>query len=181
MSCYCSASHTDNFSTDEHDSLRDVHDSSVSLIRGLQSSDSGADLTDFLRHDLDTDWQQFWSLNGEKLIWESWIAKYSAYINPEYLQNLDEDGIPVGVKQSGDQTKDKFKFNDKDITNYGAELQIKSGEIAAKNDQKPRGVLNRDLSGSDEKLGNDVSEGWNPLSPASVDCETEVERLLSSR
>ncbi|XP_049818320.1 trimethylguanosine synthase isoform X2 [Aethina tumida] len=181
LSCYCSASHTDNFSTDEHDSLRDVHDSSVSLIRGLQSSDSGADLTDFLRHDLDTDWQQFWSLNGEKLIWESWIAKYSAYINPEYLQNLDEDGIPVGVKQSGDQTKDKFKFNDKDITNYGAELQIKSGEIAAKSDQKPRAVLNRDLSGSDEKLGNDVSEGWNPLSPASVDCETEVERLLSSR
>lgn len=84
LSCYCSASHTDNLSTDEHDSIRDSHDNNSA--RSLQQSDSGADLTECLKHDYDTDWQKFWSLNGEKLIWESWIAKYSDYINPEYLQ-----------------------------------------------------------------------------------------------
>lgn len=42
-------------------------------------------------------------------------------------------------------------------------------------------ILVRNLSGSDEKLFTEVSEGWNPLSPLSIDCETEIERLLSSR
>lgn len=84
MSCYCSASHTDNFSTDEHDSLRDSHE--TTLIKGIQQSDSGADLTEHLKHDIEADWNKFWSINGEKLIWQSWIEKYSAYINSDYLQ-----------------------------------------------------------------------------------------------
>ncbi|CAH0546032.1 unnamed protein product [Brassicogethes aeneus] len=174
LSCYCSASHTDNFSTDEHDSLRDAYEN-ISLIKGLQSSDSGADLTEFLRHDLDADWQKFWSLNGEKLIWESWIDKYSAYINPDYLHT--QDNTEKGSRQP--LVPDKFKFDDKDLATYTCEV-IKS-DSSSINSKKVRGVLSRDLSGSDEKIGNDVSEGWNPLSPASVECETEVERLLSSR
>lgn len=82
MSCYCSASHTDNLSTDEHESLREAHNAPP---RGLQQSDSGTDLTEQLIHDIDSDWNKFWSLNGEKLIWESWIDKYSHYINPDYM------------------------------------------------------------------------------------------------
>lgn len=42
-------------------------------------------------------------------------------------------------------------------------------------------ILIRNLSGSDEKINAEVSEGWNPLSPASLDGETDVEHLLSSR
>lgn len=37
--------------------------------------------------------------------------------------------------------------------------------------------MSRFLSISDEK----ISEGWNQLSPPSVDCETEAERLINSR
>ncbi|XP_068618347.1 trimethylguanosine synthase isoform X2 [Battus philenor] len=107
-SCYCSASHTDNYcSTDEHDAQ--LHGVSSNA---LQPSDSGADLTyqdcqsDYTNHDkvekMDQDldgceylatenylsedtWDKFWAINGERLIWASWIKKYSDYINPSYL------------------------------------------------------------------------------------------------
>lgn len=42
-------------------------------------------------------------------------------------------------------------------------------------------MLVRNLSGSEEKLFTEVSEGWNPLSPSSVEGEPEAERLLNSR
>jgi hypothetical protein len=62
---------------------------------GLQLSDSGADLsecggdiqyTSSPRHE---DWERYWSANGERLIWQSWIAKYGEYINPGYLNHDD--------------------------------------------------------------------------------------------
>lgn len=53
MSCYCSASHTDNnYSTDEHDSVRDsahwptAHPLTQQKL-GLHQSDSGADLSEY--------------------------------------------------------------------------------------------------------------------------------------
>lgn len=174
LSCYCSASHTDNFSTDEHENP----DGALQL-KGLQQSDSGADLTECLKHDLDTEWMKFWSLNGEKLIWESWLNKYSAYINPEYLSytspnnvNDSSNSVENDIKpETTTITGDKFSFNEKDLRSFNVEL--KSDDL--------RNRLRRELSGSDEKLFTEVSEGWNPLSPLSIDCETEAERLLSSR
>jgi hypothetical protein len=62
---------------------------------GLQLSDSGADLSECggdvqcissPRHE---DWERYWSANGERIIWQSWIAKYGEYINPGYLNNHD--------------------------------------------------------------------------------------------
>lgn len=52
MSCYCSASHTDNnYSTDEHDSVRDSsHRPQAAPLTqklGLHQSDSGADLSEY--------------------------------------------------------------------------------------------------------------------------------------
>ncbi|XP_012274479.1 trimethylguanosine synthase isoform X2 [Orussus abietinus] len=52
VSCYCSASHTDNnYSTDEHDSVRDLayRPTTQSLTQklGLHQSDSGADLSEY--------------------------------------------------------------------------------------------------------------------------------------
>lgn len=78
MSCYCSASH---YSNDEHDSLRESS--------SLDHSDSGADLSESSR---DLDWEKYWSANGERLIWESWISKYGDYINPSYIQSYNEPG-----------------------------------------------------------------------------------------
>lgn len=87
VSCYCSASHTDNnYSTDEHESMR----GGVPAV--LHGSDSGADLSESGGHSLvgrDVDWERYWTVNGERLIWESWISKYGSYINPDYLVNLD--------------------------------------------------------------------------------------------
>lgn len=115
VSCYCSASHTDNnYSTDEHehehDSIREGA-GGVGVARGgLQLSDSGADLsecggdnqyTSSPRHE---DWERYWSANGERIIWQSWIAKYGEYINPGYLNNHDDSALSesnVAVPEDG--------------------------------------------------------------------------------
>lgn len=35
-------------------------------------------------------WEKYWTLHGERLIWASWIAKYSDYIDPEFSKkNID--------------------------------------------------------------------------------------------
>lgn len=110
VSCYCSASHTDNnYSTDEHE-----HDSGVGIVRsGLQLSDSGADLSECggdvpcnssCRHD---DWERYWSVNGERIIWQSWIAKYGEYINPGYLEHQDDTLPFVQNKESYDSSENK--------------------------------------------------------------------------
>ncbi|KAG6461868.1 trimethylguanosine synthase isoform X2 [Manduca sexta] len=138
-SCYCSASHTENCcSTDEHDAVQ-IHGTS----HALQPSDSGADLTyqdyhsDYTTHDklerMDQDfqgiigdedylseetWDKFWAINGERLIWASWIKKYSDYINPAYLNDnndliMDENGIPK--QHSVDEIyKEAAQKNDED-------------------------------------------------------------------
>lgn len=131
VSCYCSASHTDNnYSTDEHehDSIREGAGGTGVVRGGLQLSDSGADLsecggdtqyTSSTRHD---DWERYWSANGERIIWQSWIAKYGEYINPGYLNRdgttlsesngvLPEDG-PVGqIKDPSVDDSSKLKTN----------------------------------------------------------------------
>ncbi|KAG8293109.1 Trimethylguanosine synthase [Homalodisca vitripennis] len=86
VSCYCSASH---YSTDEHDSLRDSGT--------LHHSDSGADLSESSR---DLDWERYWTLHGERLIWESWIAKYGSYVDPSYLTENNEQGPAEGEDAS---------------------------------------------------------------------------------
>lgn len=51
---------------------------------------------DYLSHDT---WEKFWAINGERLIWASWIKKYSDYINPDFLDEnnqilMDEYNVP---------------------------------------------------------------------------------------
>lgn len=73
----------------------------------------------------------------------------------------------------------KFSFDTKDLQNLHEDHrkdQLEKLEYNPKNK-----ILIRHLSCSDEKLYTEVSEGWNPLSPLSIEGETEVERLLSSR
>lgn len=46
----------------------------------------------------ETTWDKFWAINGERLIWASWIKTYSDYINPTYLDEnndlLDDSKLP---------------------------------------------------------------------------------------
>ncbi|XP_066249823.1 trimethylguanosine synthase-like isoform X2 [Euwallacea similis] len=118
--------------------------------------------------DQDAEWYKFWNQNGERLIWASWIARYSAYINPEYLTqppNTVSESSECGSGDIGGASAEpcQFNFDEKAIN-------------ALPQPDKPL-VLSRFLSISDEK----ISEGWNQLSPLSNECETEAERLLSSR
>ncbi|XP_049874551.1 trimethylguanosine synthase [Pectinophora gossypiella] len=138
-SCYCSASHTENYcSTDEHDPAQ-IHGN---MSHALQPSDSGADLTypdyqsDITNHDklekmdqdlpvqiyLDTNedylsedtWEKFWAINGERIIWASWIKRYSDYINPQYLDDNKElviDDNNIQKQHSADEIFNKKAEN----------------------------------------------------------------------
>ncbi|KAI4471625.1 s-adenosylmethionine-dependent methyltransferase related [Holotrichia oblita] len=216
VSCYCSASHTDNISTDEHDSLKESHvnpNSRSILLKSLQSSDSGADLTECFKNDYESAWHKYWSTNGEHIIWNSWISKYSDYINPEYLPNYAYNETSAGDNHRTDRSsernfkaihehsKNRFTFDKNDIERYNFEANTKPDtefvglnrideKAELKESKAPENqhhhhhhVLVRALSGSDsyDKLHTEISEGWNPLSPVSIDGETEAERLLSSQ
>lgn len=126
-SCYCSASH---YSTDDYESvMQSTSDhcqtaaKEQTLLCPLQNSDSGADLSEnfidkpccsimeepgedvelgipYSKSKLDIAWDKYWSENGENIIWKSWLEKYGAYINPNYL---DQSSMDVDMDDSNKQ------------------------------------------------------------------------------
>lgn len=96
-------------------------------------------------------WEKFWADNGERLIWASWIEKFSDYINPDYTKFTNDE-------PSSSNTKSKFNFDPVDeietsVTQPKTEIFVSSCSPAAN-------------SGD---INNFAADGWNPLSPASVD------------
>lgn len=93
-SCYFSA-------TDSGADLSEYHgmaSTSRELFKRSHRDESGASSsTDidrehaevFDEHEVNEQWDKHWSANCERLIWTSWIEKYSDFINPEY-QSLAE-------------------------------------------------------------------------------------------
>lgn len=176
VSCYCSASH---YSTDEHDSLRDVS--------GLHHSDSGADLSESSR---DHDWEKYWTVNGERLIWESWISKYGSYIDPNYLSN---NGIDAN-QQPGEGEDASFCVNDKSSdpnrkTSFSGVLEgIKathsrqsSGPEEERKEDAPKIIV--ESVKSEEGFGrrcSDISDTGKSLSGRSEDSNFEDDRLRLS-
>lgn len=201
-SCYhsASASHTDNcYSTDEHEPT-------IPHI-SLNSSDSGADISEyqiarkysdiskkaqeisqllernnslpdaFGEEEINHRWEKYWSNNGERLIWSSWIEKYSDYINPEYKKltapNAEEE-TPRNPEPAGGT---KFVFDpeaidqvDSAVTNVETEIIVSSCSPAANS--------------------NDIiDDGWKPLPPSSNDDtwtlhrnpSQDIDSLLSPR
>lgn len=171
-SCYysASASHTDNYcSTDEHEPL--IHHTAQ------HSSDSGADISenafthtsrkftssDYLHSgrnnslpdafggdELNDAWEKFWSDNGERLIWSSWIDKYSDFIKSDYLKlNIDStDPTPQNSLKSFGADQGSCSHSDMTVRNADTEIIVSLCSPAA----------------------NCPSEdGWNLLSPASVE------------
>ncbi|XP_071440408.1 trimethylguanosine synthase [Hetaerina americana] len=196
VSCYCSASHTDNnYSTDEYvgeedGEMRDSGEAEVAmdglevdeeeddedneladdedavpeedeeeeeeqveddLHSDIHGSDSGADLSEgggclvdwghpgvelhpgnlenFKERstggeDLLLLWERFWSQNGERLIWESWLRLYGHYVNPGYLSfsesNVDREdegteqilGVESAVKATGNREENLREDNE---------------------------------------------------------------------
>lgn len=65
-------------------------------ISGIIATESTESNENYLSEDT---WEKFWTANGERIIWASWIKKYSDYINPAYLDDnndlaMDENNIP---------------------------------------------------------------------------------------
>ncbi|XP_046396396.1 trimethylguanosine synthase isoform X1 [Ischnura elegans] len=205
VSCYCSASHTDNnYSTDEYvgeedGEMRDNVEADVAM-EGLEvdeeeddedneladdedavpeededeeeeqaeddihGSDSGADLSEgggclgdwghngveLPPENLDTfqegnssgedllqSWERYWSQNGERLIWESWLQRYGHYVNPGYLSfsesnvEKEEDGTDQAIAaESAARAEDDREESLREIAEYQAvSLQEDAGPV----------------------------------------------------
>lgn len=199
-SCYCSASHTENCcSTDEHD----AQNHGV-LSRILNPSDSGADLTyqDYHsdihekhesidqgypnieineNYNSEDTWDKFWAINGERLIWASWIKKYSDYINPAFLDEnndliMDENNIPK--QHSADQLcKTHLESDSKAVESnirerkFSYDSKINPYKTGATNQNRQEKVSKNDDLNKDE--------AWLPI--ARRRSFSEQDRILSPR
>lgn len=126
-SCYysASASHTDNYcTTDEHerDSGADISEyhalasTSRERFRRTHRDDTSKSSTSGERErnnslpeifedekELSESWEKYWSQNGERLIWSSWIEKYSDFMstNPNFNDEQEElDGKDDEIQSS---------------------------------------------------------------------------------
>lgn len=213
FSCYYSASHTDNISTDEHDSIKenstklsapiDDEQAVVDATRGLHSSDSGADLTEYSRSECDIAFLKFWHDNQEQIIINSWIAQYSAYINPDFMQQNPHlfNSSQSGENKAGPSSVWQVEASEKaradppaksETTEFAFTLsKIQENEILTDIDHQKRTevthrnqMLVRNLSGSEsmDRLNTEISaEGWNMLQTPVTELDNETERLLNSR
>ncbi|XP_066991970.2 dentin sialophosphoprotein [Anabrus simplex] len=154
VSCYCSASHTDNnYSTDEHDSIREGPGGGggggIGIPRGgLHLSDSGADLSECGGDTRHAEWERYWATNGERLIWESWIAKYGEYINPAYLENAG-DHRNQGSEGQAEITEDVVPLLQEKDTSNSASLSSPFFPIS---EEKNSSVVSERLISSNEEL-----------------------------
>lgn len=180
-SCYYSASHTDNISTDEHDSLRDHP--APSHVRGLQSSDSGADLSEFghaesagLMADED-DWHKYWLQHGDELIWQSWINKYKPYINPEYFETKkDSSENTLLISSKTNHSSNPCKVYPEPVNNsISNNLETESNDSKDNDKNIPKGCT--DSSGESEVF-QEQSVSITVTSPAKIDLGTSKKQEI---
>lgn len=129
---------------------------------------------DYLSEDT---WEKFWAFNGERIIWASWIKKYSDYINPAYLGEnslaSDDNNLPkqnsaepvyegeVNSKQNRDESMRERKYSyDSKVNPYKKECK---GQIIDEKYEKR----------------NDKDETWLPVHRRRS-C-SEHERIVSPR
>lgn len=131
---------------------------------------------------LDISWEKFWSDNGERLIWSSWIEKYAEYINPDYLNDIEAKNSTNDVDNQTEQNtcfpnqahknceikhsnfEGLFDKNDKDNVNFTFDDNCKDDNIVVDKDAED----NRRKFGLNFNVSPEI-DGWNPLSPFSVD------------
>ncbi|XP_046737633.1 trimethylguanosine synthase isoform X2 [Diprion similis] len=112
LSCYCSASHTDNnYSTDEHDSVRDsshrLPASSFPQKFGLHQSDSGADLSEY--HDY----------HEAKSI-QNLFANYGKTFSSEDADDIKEDENTYERMERKSRTFRMYRESDDENISLGA-------------------------------------------------------------
>lgn len=115
---------------------------------------------------------KFWAINGERLIWASWIKKYSDYINPSYLDEnndllMDDSKLPK--QRSVDQISEFDKGEDDSIR-----------ERKFSYDSKVNPYRKAPLTNHAEKHAkNEKDESWLPVNRRSS--FSEHERIVSPR
>lgn len=124
-------------------------------------------------------WERFWSVNGERLIWASWIEKYSDYINPSYWEdekNQNESGLPNkwDVKEAelgfASKSADSDKKNNKSTKKEGKfPFDLVDSSISPKIADNHDKDMPDSAKAKESSYDLPLSEGWNPLSPASID------------
>lgn len=123
----------------------------------------------FGKEELNELWERYWAQNGERLIWSSWIEKYSDYINPEFNKHF----IPQPQLNSGnDVAGTSFSFDQKNIDEVLSN-EVKSSTEIIISSSSP-GVFSNNEN-------NMMADGWNPLSPASIDETWTHNRLQYNR
>ena len=164
---------------------------------------------------IDLAWERYWSKYGECILWASWIDKYADYINPGYLQdsscNLEKgaecvEGIEQISERFSEQTtcfpseahrnctigRSNFEgiFEKTEMGIYEWQKKESSSGIIFSFQHSNKDCVNdKEAEDNRKRIGNqlspEVGEGWNPLSPFSVEdsynqpSNAEDEKLLT--
>ncbi|XP_057329514.1 trimethylguanosine synthase [Microplitis mediator] len=164
---------------------------------------------------VEVSWEKFWAENGEQLIWASWISKYADYINPEYLKDINIDpptAASIENKKTRSDFIEKFSeqntcFPSQAHKNCASErsnfegifLKTKSSESGGRSrnsvsfsfETDVQEMINdKDAEENRKRIGSYdegeiTGDGWNPLSPYSVEdsynqtSNAEDERLIA--
>ncbi|GAV03334.1 hypothetical protein RvY_13775 [Ramazzottius varieornatus] len=56
-----------------------------------------------------SEWEKYWTANGDRLVWQSWLEKYRDYVNPDFVNELCEgfekmetESVEEGEEDMGD-------------------------------------------------------------------------------
>lgn len=126
-------------------------------------------------------WEKFWAVHGERLIWASWIKKYSDYINPAYLDEnngivMDENNIPK--QHSIDQIYKKHT----DPSQKAVDEEMRERKFSYDSKVNPYKKRNTNLNQNekiDKNYETNKDEAWVPIGRRRS-C-SEHDRILSPR
>lgn len=126
-------------------------------------------------------WEKFWAVNGERLIWASWIKKYSDYINPAYLDEnndlvMDENNLPK--QHSADQiyNSEQCDMNQKLVDD---DENLRERKFSYDSKVNPYKKSHKSQSSTDKSDTDNKDDTWLPLA-RKRSC-SEHDRILSPR
>lgn len=140
-------------------------------------------LADFDENYLAEDsFEKFWAINGERLIWASWIKKYSDYINPAYLDEnrdlvLDDNNIPK--QHSADQIYNNEQQSDMNQKLIEDDENLRERKFSYDSKVNPYKKSHKAQNCTDKTDIENKDDSWLPLA-RKRSC-SEHDRILSPR
>lgn len=124
-------------------------------------------------------WEKFWGFNGERLIWSSWIEKYSDFINPNFKEFQMTTTTTTNNETPLLQTEN-FSFDEHDINSVLDNPPCNTEIIVSSCSPAAYSVVNTPTTSARMKNNNLFEDGWNPLSPDSVNGTTDTIPMIQS-